>query len=143
MKSVVLGFGLLIFALLVLFQLARFSRFQASFDYEWWIVIFSVAFFVIGIGLNRYFRAGKSVTNNQTTPLEPVSPEILQKHGISQREFEVLILINEGFSNQQIAKKLFLSENTIKKHVSNLFFKLDASRRTEAIRRAKELRLLN
>lgn len=142
MKTVVLAFGLLILALLVLFQLARFSRFQIAFDYEWWIVIFSIAFFVIGIVLNRYSHSKRSPTPNHTVVPDPVSPELLQKHGISQREFEVLTLINEGFSNQQIAKKLFLSENTVKKHVSNLLFKLDASRRTEAIRRAKELRLL-
>ena len=143
MKSVVIGFGLLILALLVLFQLARYSRFQTSFDYEWWIAIFSVTFFVIGIGLNKFFRVGKRHTKIDVPPSEPIPAEILQKHGISMREFEVLTLINDGFSNLQIAEKLFLSENTVKKHVSNLFFKLESSRRTEAIRRAKELRLLN
>ncbi|MDZ7343234.1 MAG: response regulator transcription factor, partial [candidate division KSB1 bacterium] len=66
----------------------------------------------------------------------------LQRLGISKREYEVLELIAQGLSNQEIAKKLFISLNTVKTHSSNLFLKLDARRRTEAIRRAKELRLL-
>ena len=45
-------------------------------------------------------------------------------------------------SNQQIAEKLFVSENTVKKHISSLFLKLDVERRTEAIRRARELSLV-
>jgi ATP/maltotriose-dependent transcriptional regulator MalT len=66
----------------------------------------------------------------------------LQRLGISKREYEVLELIAQGLSNQEIAAKLFVSLNTVKTHSSNLFMKLEARRRTEAIRRAKELRLL-
>ena len=66
----------------------------------------------------------------------------LQKLGLSKREFEILMLINDGLSNQQIADKLFVSEHTVKKHISNLFFKLDAERRTEAIKKAKELKII-
>jgi len=63
--------------------------------------------------------------------------------GITQREYEVLLLIAEGLSNQEIADKLFVSLNTVKTHSSNLFSKLDASRRTQALQRAKELNILN
>jgi NarL family two-component system response regulator LiaR len=62
--------------------------------------------------------------------------------GISKRELEVLELISQGLSNQQIADKLFVSLNTIKTHSSNLFIKLGASRRTQAVQRAKELKLI-
>jgi len=66
----------------------------------------------------------------------------LDRLGISKREFEVLQLISQGLSNQEIADKLFVSTNTIKTHSSNLFGKLDARRRTQAIQRARELGLL-
>ena len=56
---------------------------------------------------------------------------------ITNREYEVLQYIAEGLSNQEIAKKLFLSESTIKTHVSNLLIKLNAKRRTEAVKLAK------
>ena len=66
----------------------------------------------------------------------------LQRLSISKRELEVLELISKGLSNQQIADTLFVSLNTIKTHSSNLFLKLDVNRRTQAVQRAKELRLI-
>ncbi|NJO24667.1 MAG: response regulator transcription factor [Bacteroidia bacterium] len=48
----------------------------------------------------------------------------------------------EGLSNQEIAGVLFLSESTIKTHVSNILFKLDAKRRTQAIQAAKQLKIV-
>jgi len=66
----------------------------------------------------------------------------LMKWGISKREWEVLLLMSEGLSNQEIADRLFVSLNTIKTHSSNLFEKLDVKRRTQAIEKAKRLGLL-
>lgn len=62
--------------------------------------------------------------------------------GISKRELEVLELMASGFSNNEIAEKLFLSTNTIKTHAANLFEKLDAKRRTQAVEKAKQLGLI-
>lgn len=62
--------------------------------------------------------------------------------GISKRELEVLQLMAEGLSNAEIGNRLFVSLNTVKTHASNLFFKLDASRRTQAIEKAKSLCLI-
>jgi len=66
----------------------------------------------------------------------------MNRLGISKRELEVLQLMAEGLSNAEIAARLFISLNTIKTHASNLFFKLDASRRTQAIEKAKSLQLI-
>ena len=66
----------------------------------------------------------------------------MNRLGISKRELEVLQLMAEGLSNAEIAGRLFVSLNTIKTHASNLFFKLDASRRTQAIEKAKSLALI-
>jgi len=57
-------------------------------------------------------------------------------------ESEVLQAISEGLSNKEIAEKLFLSESTIKTHVSNLLVKLNAKRRTQAIQIAKEHQII-
>lgn len=62
--------------------------------------------------------------------------------GISKKEYEVLLLIAQGLSNREIAEKLFVSTHTIKSHSSSLFAKLDVRRRTEAIKKAKELMLI-
>ncbi|MDB5005210.1 MAG: helix-turn-helix transcriptional regulator [Mucilaginibacter sp.] len=62
---------------------------------------------------------------------------------ISKRELEVLQLMADGLSNQEIAGRLFVSLNTIKTHSANLFEKLEAERRTQAIEKAKRLRLIS
>ncbi|WP_153799725.1 helix-turn-helix transcriptional regulator [Foetidibacter luteolus] len=62
--------------------------------------------------------------------------------GISQRELEVLSLIAAGATNQEIADQLFVSLNTVKTHTSRLFEKLDVSRRTQAVEKAKRLHLI-
>ena len=61
---------------------------------------------------------------------------------LSQREYEVLKEISLGLSNKEIGDKLFLSESTIKTHVSNLLVKLNAKRRTQAVQIAKEMRII-
>ena len=65
-----------------------------------------------------------------------------EKLGLSKRELEVLQLIAEGLSNQEIAARLFVSLNTIKTHSSRIFEKLDVKRRTQAIEKAKRLNLI-
>lgn len=51
---------------------------------------------------------------------------------LTERENEVLELVSEGFSNKQIAKKLFLSEKTVKNHLNNIFKKIGVTNRTNA-----------
>jgi ATP/maltotriose-dependent transcriptional regulator MalT len=75
------------------------------------------------------------------TSAEP-KPELLEKYRLSKREYEVLALIAQGYSNQEIAEILFVSLNTIKTHSSNVFLKLDVKRRTQAVQKAMEIGLL-
>lgn len=60
---------------------------------------------------------------------------------LSRRELEVLRLIAQGYSNQQIAEQLYISLHTVKTHAQNIHFKLGVARRTQAVARAKELGL--
>ena len=61
---------------------------------------------------------------------------------LSQREIEVLRLVAAGLSNREIADKLYLSPGTIKTHVHNICGKLGASNRTQAVGRARDMRLI-
>lgn len=62
--------------------------------------------------------------------------------GISEREFEVLGLLAAGRSNKEIANALNVSPNTVKTHVAKLYGKLEVTRRTAAIVRARELGMI-
>jgi LuxR family maltose regulon positive regulatory protein len=61
---------------------------------------------------------------------------------LSQRELEVLRLIAQGLSNDEISQQLFLALDTVKGHNRRIYGKLQVQRRTEAITRARELGLL-
>ena len=75
--------------------------------------------------------AGTQSKNNKSELIEP----------LSQREREVLRLICQGFSNQEICERLYLALDTVKGHNRRIFEKLQVHRRTEAIARARELNL--
>ena len=70
------------------------------------------------------------------------NPRALAELGISPREAAVLGEIAAGLSNKEIAERLHVSPNTVKTHLARLYEKLGARRRTEALRRARELGLL-
>jgi LuxR family maltose regulon positive regulatory protein len=61
---------------------------------------------------------------------------------LSARELEVLALIAAGKSNQEIAEQLYLALNTVKRHASNIFDKLEVKKRTEAVAKARHLGLI-
>jgi LuxR family maltose regulon positive regulatory protein len=61
---------------------------------------------------------------------------------LSGREVEVLGLIADGKSNQEISAELFLALNTVKRHAYNIFTKLDVKNRTQAVTRARQLGLI-
>jgi LuxR family transcriptional regulator, maltose regulon positive regulatory protein len=61
---------------------------------------------------------------------------------LSKRELEILQLIGEGCSNQEIADRLVITLHTVKKHSSNIFAKLGVTSRTQAVARARQLGLL-
>lgn len=137
MKKTIFVFSALIIALLALFQLSKYAYLSGDISIEITIAVIAIVFFFIGIYINKK-SLGKKV--KKTTSIDPKKIEQL---GISQREYEVLLQISKGLSNQEIANALFVSESTIKTHVSNLLLKLDAKRRTQAIQRAKDLQILD
>ncbi len=61
---------------------------------------------------------------------------------LSNRELEILRLIGEGYTNQEIAARLVITLHTVKKHSSNIYSKLGVRSRTQAVARARELQLL-
>lgn len=129
----------MIAALLILFQLSKASLMVPDMSQDTILALIGAAFIGFGIYVGLKFRKVEVVEVD--TPIE-IDQSRIEQLGLSERELEVLQLIAEGDSNFEIAERLFLSENTIKTHVSNLFVKLDVKRRTQAVTRAKELRII-
>lgn len=136
MKKTVLTFGLLILSLLLLFQISKYSFVSGDLNIEIVIAIVAVVFFIIGIYLN------KRSLHQERPPAGEIDHDRIKSLGLSKREYEVLQEISLGLSNKEIADKLFLSESTIKTHVSNILVKLNAKRRTQAIQKAKEMQII-
>jgi LuxR family maltose regulon positive regulatory protein len=70
------------------------------------------------------------------------STEVSLPEPLTSREQEILELVAAGLTNHEIAEKLVISSETVKKHTGNIYSKLDVGNRTEAVARARELDLL-
>jgi DNA-binding CsgD family transcriptional regulator len=71
-----------------------------------------------------------------------LNTSLISQLELSKRELEILSLMAQGHSNQEIAAKIFVSLSTVKTHNQNLFVKLDVKRRTQAIEKAKRLHII-
>src|SRR2546430_13902868 len=139
MRRTVIIYGLAMAALLGLLKLVEYKFLIRDVPLEIYVGVVAVMFTALGVWAGLRLTRPKIVEVEVQGPFERDAVTI-SKLGISKREYEVLELIAAGLSNQDIADKLFVSTSTVKTHVSNVLAKLDASRRTEAIARAKELR---
>jgi DNA-binding NarL/FixJ family response regulator len=130
--------------LIFLLKVVEFQFLVLNMRVEMYAGIIALVCTVIGVYAGwRLTRSGKKVSFKDAIT-EPEIPEILTiETNLSARELEVLTLMAAGLSNQEIADKLFLSLNTIKKHVTSLFTKLDVKRRTQAIEKAKRTGLIS
>ena len=147
-ESIYFGLALAILFFIVQWMEIRFLLF--SNNLQIYILLIAILFSGIGIWIAGRIRTPKVETLviekpvfvNATSDFE-IDRNELSKRKISKRELEVLHLMAKGKSNQEIANELFVSLPTIKTHAANLFEKLDAKRRTQAVETAKRLRLLN
>lgn len=144
MRKIVLQFGVLAFLLLVLFQLSKYSLLLNRLQSELFIALFAGLFLLFGFLTSRLvFKRKEQVIIEKTIEAPTVIDEKkVRELGISPREYEVLQEIAQGLSNQEIADKLFISETTVKSHVSSLLMKLDARRRTQAVNHAKKMGII-
>jgi len=140
MRKTIIIYGAAMAALIGLLKYVEYQYFVRDIPLEFYIGLVAVMFTALGIWAGLRLTRPKIVVASGTEfELDEAN---LRKLGISKREYEVLELISEGLSNQEIADRLFVSVSTVKSHTANLFSKLDARRRTQAIQRAKEMHLI-
>ena len=129
----------------------RFIIFSHS--YEIYIGFIAVIFTALGIWLALKLSKPKLKTVIETVVVEKevyvnrnedfvLNHALIEQFEISKRELEILNLMAQGHSNQEIAFILFISLSTVKTHNQNIFEKLDVKRRTQAVEKAKKLSLI-
>lgn len=137
MKKTIIAFSLLIIALLTLFQLSKYAIFIGKTSVELITTIVAAVFLIVGIYIN------KKTLHKEKSTTQKIDNSKIEELQISKREYEVLLKISDGLSNKEIAETLFVSESTIKSHVSSLLLKLNAKRRTQAVQKAKEMHIID
>ncbi len=112
-----------------------------------YIGVIAVLFTALGIWLTLKLRKPKIqtvVVEKKVFPIHKdrilfLNEDELRRLNLSKRELEVLQLMADGLSNQEIAERLFVSLNTIKTHSAQIFEKMEVKRRTQAVDMAKNV----
>ncbi len=147
----ILLYGLVLGGFLLLMTWAKYRLLVIDHATELYVLLVAGLFTGIGIWAGLHWTAPRRpdsppVADAPEPPLfppqQPASGRLAQL-GISPREGEVLSCLAQGLTNEQIAETLFVSTNTVKTHLANLYGKLDVSRRTQAIEKARTLGLLS
>lgn len=121
----------------------EFGFFAREISAKMYALLIAVIFLLTGLFWGLRYRIRQLKVNG-----ESVESAADYKAGgansiLSEREVELLLEIARGHSNKEISEKLFISENTVKKHLNNIYSKLGVSRRTQAITKARELGIIS
>lgn len=145
--TILYGISLAFLLFLLKWLELRFIIFDHSF--EIYIGFIAVIFTALGIWLALKLSNPKIetvvvekevyVNKNENFVL---NTSLISQLELNKRELEILSLLAQGHSNQEIAAKLFVSLSTVKSHIQNLFEKLDVKRRTQAVEKAKRLHVI-
>ncbi len=137
MWRTILVFGAILAAASFGLQWLEYQLLARTHPGELYIALLAAGFMALGVwaGAKLFPRqpAGEGFVVNTT---------VKETLGISEREFEVLGLLAAGRSNKEIASQLNVSPNTVKTHVAKLYDKLEVTRRTAAVVRARELGMI-
>lgn len=145
MTKTVIGYGLLGGALIALLKVIEYRYLLVEHSLDIYGGIVAAVFSGVGIWLGlKLTRPRETVVVKEVRVPGPFARDEarLAELGITARELEILEAMAAGFSNREIAERLFVSENTVKTHAARVFGKLSARRRTQAVQRAKEAGLI-
>ncbi len=136
MKRTILIYSLAIAAAALVLQWIEYQYTVRVFSTEIYIGLIALLFTSLGVWV------GYKLTHRSAAAPFERNAQALEYLGITEREIEVLELLAEGRSNKEIGEELFVSPNTVKTHLAHLYDKLDVSRRTQAIQKARSLNIL-
>ncbi len=142
-------YGISIAVLILVLKWLQWKFLIVDHSLEIYIGLIAVFFTIFGIWLATQLvkpKVQKVVVEKEViVPLPDdftINEKELKNLNLTNREYEVLQLLTKGYSNSDIAENLYLSLSTVKTHVSNLFSKMNVKSRTQAIEKAKRLRIV-
>ena len=141
----ILFYGICLALLLFLLNWLKLRLVIIDHAFEIYIGTIALIFTALGIWLGLKVTKPKTTTivvKEQAADNFTVNEAEINALNISKRELEVLQLMAQGLSNQEIAQRLYLSLSTIKTHGNNLFEKLTVKRRTQAVDKARKLGII-
>ena len=98
----------------------------------------------IRAAIRQGFQTSVFLSSSQSSSgSRPPTPQSIESYGLTKREQEILRLVADGRSNGEVARKLWVTEQTVKFHLSNIYRKLGVANRTEAGRWAQLTGLLD
>ncbi|MEL7005489.1 MAG: LuxR C-terminal-related transcriptional regulator, partial [Bacteroidota bacterium] len=142
MKKTIFLYAGLMSMLVLLMKFMDYRLFVHDISTEIYIGIIATLCTGLGVWMGLKLTRPKVIVKPTQLEAFELDPKKLTALGMSRREYDVLELMAQGMSNQEIADKLFISLNTVKTHSSNLFMKLDVKRRTQAVQYAKQIGIL-
>nr|WP_294790191.1 LuxR C-terminal-related transcriptional regulator [uncultured Mucilaginibacter sp.] len=146
-KQVIL-YGIALAGLLVLLKWLEFKLILVDHAFELYVGAIAVFFTTLGIWLALKLTKPKVETVVVEKAVYKAMADFqvnlheVNKLNLSSRELDVLQLMAQGLSNQEISERLFVSLNTIKTHSSNIFEKMEVKRRTQAVEMAQRLGII-
>jgi DNA-binding CsgD family transcriptional regulator len=140
-------YGLCLAVLLFLLKWLELKFVIVNNAYEVYMGAIAAFFTALGIWLALKLTKPKTVVVEKQVyvnkgPEFTINQAEVEKLGLSKRELDVLQLMAEGLSNQEISERLFVSLNTIKTHSAKVFEKMEVKRRTQAIEMGKRLSII-
>lgn len=145
--SRILLYGFLLAILVFFLKWIQWKFLIVENSIELYVGLVSVFFTLLGIWIAHQVIKPKieyKIVEKEVVvyPTGEVDLAALEKLGLTNREYEILQLVAKGMSNQEISTTIFLSISTVKTHLSNLFAKMEVKSRTQAIEKAKRLRII-
>ncbi len=137
MKKTIFIYGIALALLVFLLEYFEYRYMVREYPTEIFVLFLAILFTGIGLWAGRMLTTSKVYSNEFRRNENAI--EYLQ---ISDRELEVLELVAKGYSNKEIASNLFVSVNTVKTHLQKVYEKLEVNRRTQAVEKAKGLKII-
>jgi DNA-binding CsgD family transcriptional regulator len=120
-----------------LLQWLEYRYLARAFSTEIYIALLALGFVSLGVWAGRKLTpqraAGEGFTRNEAA---------IRSLGLSRRECEILELLASGASNKEIARRLYISPNTVKTHAARVYEKLEVQKRMQAVEKARSLALI-